>query len=87
MLISLQTMLEIWYASPYWDPQSDAWYVREVQHIHLQKKFISSSMHCLNENINELKCWLRVDCSSWGAHEDKTTADKGCNCHAISRFL
>ena len=86
-------MLELWYASPYWDPQSDPWEVREVQDIHIQKTLTSRSMHWLKLikwkyiYIYKLKFWLGIDCSSRGAQEDKITADNGFNCPTISRFV
>ena len=43
----LQTILELWYASSYWDPQSDAWEVWEVQDIHIQKPMVSKSIQWL----------------------------------------
>ena len=42
----------------------------------------------LIENLwYKLEFWLRIDCSSKGAREDKITADNGFNCRTISRFV
>lgn len=42
----------------------------------------------LIENLwYKLEFWLRIDCSSKGAREDKITADNEFNCRTISRFV
>ena len=87
----LQTILGPWYAFACWDPRSDAREVRKVQDIHTQKTLISRSMHWLKlikwNTWYKLEFCLRIYHSSWGAHEDKISADKGFNCHTFPRFV